>query len=439
MSRALRPLVVAALAGFAACSEEASAPPPPIRVGTLTSVSGDLASLGLEFTDATSLALADINAAGGVLGRPLDLVVEDDGTSPEGAKAGLPKLLAAKVPVVLGPTTSGQVVEIVDLIGSGGTLTIGRTTTADQLSDLADNGYFFRLAPADAYQADLLVSLIREANLEHLCLVHRRDVYGNNLARRVQQKLQAGGPAVNVVESDYNASSSDLSGVIGRCDALVCPPGGAGDAGGGGGAPCTAPPPAKVGLMLITFIEDGALILDDAQRKGWSASKQRFYFSDGVYDRGILTRVKDVGNLEGALGTAPSGPDPARPEGEQLRKFVARYKDRYGREPSIFVENAYDAMYVAAIAMEISGSAAPGPAVRDAVAKVSVPGGKKVYAGDWAGIRAAIRAGTPIDFDGASGPVEFDAKGDIKPPYYYVVWKVEGGTLTVARRTVVTP
>jgi ABC-type branched-subunit amino acid transport system substrate-binding protein len=186
--------------------------------------------------------------------------------------------------------------------------------------------------------------------------------------------------------------------------------------------------------MLITFIEDGALILDDAAKKGWSASRQKYFFSDGIYDRGLLTRVKDVTTIQGAQGTAPAGPDPNAPGGELLRKFVARYKDRYGREPSIFVENAFDAMYVAAAAMEIAKSAVPGTAIRDAMPKVSTPGGKRVTAGDWAGIRAAIRAGQPIDFEGASGPCDLDPAGDIKAPFTYVIWKVDAGGLVVAER-----
>lgn len=422
-------------------SDPAPEPPPALEIGTLTSVSGDLASLGLEFNDATSLAIEDINASGGVLDRTVKLLVQDDATSPEGAKEGYSRLLAARVPAILGPTTSGQVDAIIDLIASGNTITIGRTTTADKLSVLPDNGYFFRLAPGDTHQTAILAKLVLDAGLEHLCLVNRKDIYGTSLASSIQDKLAKSGKTVAVTVAEYNPQSSDLSNVMSQCSALVCAPGSAdagADGGDGGGAGCNAPPPEKVGLMLITFVEDGALILDDAQKKGWSAKKEKYFFGDGVYDRGLLTRVKDVDNLEGARGTAPSGPNPASPEGEGLRRFVARYQARYGREPSIFIENAFDSMYVAAMAIEIAKTTTPGPEIRDAVKQISVPGGLKVQAGDWASIRKAIRAGTPIDFEGASGTVDFDENGDIKPPYNYVIWKVEGGALGVADRVAIT-
>jgi ABC-type branched-subunit amino acid transport system substrate-binding protein len=423
----------------ASCSKSEPVASATIDVGTLTSISGDLASLGLEFNDATNLAIEEINAAGGVLGRQLRLVVQDDGTTSEGAKVAFSKLLQARVPVVLGPTSSGQVLGIADQIALGATVTIGRTTTAERLTRLNDNGYFFRVAPSDLYQATLLADLVVRNGVEHLCIVHRRDVYGNDLAASVVARLRASGKNVEVVTSDYDTdNNADLSGVMPKCGAFVCGPStvdaSAGEGGADGGAACNAPEPAKVGLLAITFIEDGARIIDDAQRLGWSAKKQRFFFTDGPYDRNFVALVKDPSNLEGALGTSPAGPDPDSPDGERYRKFVARYKARFEREPAIFAEQAYDTMYAAAIAMEISGSAVPGPAIRDAMGRVSTPGGTKVGAGEWATIRQAIHAGLPIDFEGASGSVDFDENGDIKPPYYYVIWKISGGALGVAER-----
>src|SRR5687767_13104075 len=216
--RRLLPLLVAACIVVPACSSDPpDGPGEPLEVGTLSSVSGDLASLGVDFNDATTLAISDINENGGVLDRDLKLVVEDDGTSPDGAKEGYAKLLARRVPVILGPTTSGQVEAIIDLIAGGNTVTIARTTTADRLSDLADNGYFFRLVPADRHQTQLLADLVLASGVEALCLVHRRDIYGTNLATGVQQKLAASGRSINVIVSDYNPSASNLSGIISKC------------------------------------------------------------------------------------------------------------------------------------------------------------------------------------------------------------------------------
>ncbi len=412
------------------CTSDDAADPPPLDIGTLSSVSGDLASVGLEFVDATQLAIDDINASGGVLGRKVNLVVRDDGTSTSLARDGFVQLLSQRVPVILGPTTSGQVDSLIDLIANGNTVTIARTTTADKLRNLADNDYFYRLAPSDVYQTEELTKLVVESGINQLCLVHRRDTYGTNLAANVQQKLEARGGGVQVTVSSYEPSTSDLSSVMKPCDLLGC-------AGGPPTPGCTTMPAEKVGLMLLTYIEDGALILDDAQRRGWSAKKHKLFFSDGVYDKSLLTRVSDPANLEGAVGTAPAGPDPAIPDGATLKRFKERYQARYRREPSIFIENAYDSMYVAAIAIEIAKTATPGPAIRDAMKRVSVAGGVKVQAGDWASIRAAIQAGKPIDFEGASGTVDFDEKGDVKAPYNYVIWRVENGQLVVARRDVV--
>jgi branched-chain amino acid transport system substrate-binding protein len=282
------------------------------------------------------------------------------------------------------------------------------------------------------FQNEQLAQLVREKKVEHLCLVHRGDIYGRNISRGVKKKLEESALQVEITLSEYDPGNADLSKVMSPCSALVCS-----DSGADGGASCSAPPAEKVGLMLITFIEDGALILDDAKRRGWSASKQAFFFADGAYDRGLVDRVKDPSNIEGALGTAPAGPNPATAEGEIFRRFEAAFVNRYKRNPSIFIENAYDSMYVAAIAIELAKTATPGVAIRDAMQRVSVPGGVKVEAGDWKTILKTIREGKPIDFHGASGTVDFDEKGDVKPPYNYVIWKISGGQLVEERRAVI--
>jgi ABC-type branched-subunit amino acid transport system substrate-binding protein len=422
----------------ASCKEDAAPPEAAgtLDIGTLTSVSGDLAALGLEFNDATQLAIDDINASGGILGRKINLVVRDDGTSTSQAYDGFLQLRNLHVPLVLGPTTSSQVDALVPLIATGNTVTVGRTTTADELTTIPDHGYFFRLAPSDKYQAQVLAQIIAASKIEHLCLVHRKDVYGNELSAKIEDQLKTASaaiqaPAIDVTESVYDPTSSDLTSVMPQCASLIC------DSGADAGSPCAAPAPDKVGLLLVTYIEDGALILDDAKRRGWSAKKQQFFFTDGSYDRALLTRIKDPSNLEGAKGTAPAGPDPSLPEGELLRQFTAHYRDRYNHDPSLFIENAFDSMYVAAIAIEIAKTTTPGPAIRDAMKQVSVPGGLKVNAGDWTSIRQAIASGKPIDFVGASGECDFDDNGDVKPPYNYVIWTVEGGQIAVNDRVVI--
>src|SRR5262249_20757531 len=157
--------------------------------------------------------------------------------------------------------------------------------------------------------------------------------------------------------------------------------------------------------------------------------KQRFFFADGARDQAIVSLVANPAMLEGALGTAPSGPPPDRPEGEQLRQLTNRFKARFNRPANLFIEDVYDAAYVAAAAIEFAGTAEDGVAVRDAIRKLQASNGTHVPTGDWKHIRELIDQKTPINLDGASGTLDFDENGDPRPPYYYAVWTVKDGTL----------
>src|SRR5262249_16720449 len=158
--------------------------------------------------------------------------------------------------------------------------------------------------------------------------------------------------------------------VLPRCEALLC----SADAGAG----CDD---SKVGLLFVTFVNDGVAVL--ANRGRWSAARQRFFFADGSRDTELLRRGLPAEVLEGARGTHPSGPDPLSPEGAVMNSFQTAYRARYGQAPPVFSETAFEAVYVAAAALELAGPGAGRPAVRDAVRRLNDPAGVPVTAGNW--------------------------------------------------------
>lgn len=404
--------IATAIAGFA-CSSDEPAPTDgsPLEIGTLVALSGDLSGTGTDNRDAQNLAVEQINAAGGVMGRPLRFLVEDDQTTTEGARAGYTSLIARKVAVIIGPSSSSQIVSIGDLIANSATPTIGRTSTSPLLTDLADGDFFFRVTPSDLYQAPVISKLVASSGVTRLCVANRDDTYGTRLSEEVIAKLPK---SISVTRASYNPNIQDLSNVLEPCAPLLC-------ATADGGAPCDD---AQVGLLMITYVNDGLSILGGA--KGWSGKKQKLFFTDGARDTELVKRgLGDV--LEGARGTHPSGPDPTTAEGALLAEYRSAFLSRYGSDAPVFSENAFDAVYLAAAALEIAGPGANGAAIRDALRKTSTPGGTVVRAGKWAEIRDAIRSGKPIDYQGVTGDAAFDDHGDLKPPYYFRVWRIENG------------
>jgi branched-chain amino acid transport system substrate-binding protein len=394
-----------------------------VEIGSTVALTGDLSGTGKDNADAENLAVEEINAAGGVLGRPLKLALEDDRTTVDGARAAYSTLVARGVPAIVGPSSSSQVAAVADLIATARILTIGRTATSPNLTSLADDDFFFRVAPSDVFQGKLLARLVRETGIQRLCIVHREDAYGTRLADVVSETL---GTTVSVTRSSYNPTSKDLSGVLRKCDPLLCSQndGGAADA----GAPCSED--TKVALLMATFVTDGAAVLRSAGP--WSAKKQHFFFTDGSRDAELVRLGLPLDVLEGARGTLPSGPDTTSADGAVLLRYQNAFRSRYGAPAPAFAETAYEAIYVAATAIELAGTAS-GPAARDAMRRLSNPDGVKVSAGDWRGIRETIAAGQPIDYRGVTGGADFDANGDLSPPYYYRVWRIADGASVTDR------
>ncbi len=390
----------------------------PIDLGILIMVSGDSASGDADLLPAAELALEEINQAGGVLGgAPLRFKVRDSGPTVEMAKASYATLLQLGVPVVIGPTDSANVVAIAPQIAPGGTVTISPIATAASLSQLDDGGLFYRTTPSDAAQGLVLADLVVSAGVQHLCLVHRRDPYGTGLADSIVERLAVASATTTVVRADYDPAAEDLSRVLDPCDDVR-------------GRPAS-------GIVFLTFSSDGVVLIEDAGRRGWQAARNPFFLCDGNKDPGILRGLTSASILEGALGTVPSGPDPGSQAGARYRSFSNRLAERIGHPPAACAECIYDAVYVAASAIEVARSATDRGAIAHAMSSLST--GPAVETGSWAAIRDAIRARGSVDLKGIVGSLDFDAAGDVLPPHYIAVWRVTNGDLETVRVVTVEP
>ena len=396
-------LLCLVLASAAACSDGSDQRPIPI--GVVEPRSGDLRAQGLNQERSLVLAIDEINTGGGVLGRPLTLAIEDDGTTPTGTGAAYAAHLAAGVPVILGPAYSGGVLAIADQIREGMTLTISGAATAPALATLDDGHYFFRTVPSDAAQALVLASMIVERGCQNVCVVHRDDLYGTGLADALIAHLEA--RQVAHTTSSYDPRAQSFDDVMPRCEEVRSQP--------------------AAGVVFITFPGEGTLILNKAATLGWNADDHGIFFVDGNRHQEMFDELDPLlrNAFIEAVGTAPSGHELDNTSlGVRRRAFQARFMEKHlGESPGTFAENEYDAAYLAAIAIELAGSPDDREAIRDAVNLTSA--GPAMAAGDWAGIRAAIAAYGQVDYLGASGDVSLDPdSGELLPPYYIRQWTI---------------
>jgi branched-chain amino acid transport system substrate-binding protein len=128
--------------------------PHPIRVGFTGELTGKQADLGVHGRNGVQLAVESINAAGGIDGRPIELLVHDDLGTPEGAQAADRALIEAGVVAIIGHMTSGQTMAAIPIINDAEVVLISPTTSTYELSGLDD--YFFRVNPDNLAEARIL-------------------------------------------------------------------------------------------------------------------------------------------------------------------------------------------------------------------------------------------------------------------------------------------
>lgn len=382
-------------------------------VGAVMSLTGSLGVLGQQIAKGSELAINDLNAARGGNTCELKLSLLDDQTSPSVGVDAAKKLVdVQQVPALIGALSSGVSAAILTSVTAPSQVVqISPASTSPTFSDLArqgkTGGFWFRTCPSDALQGLAMAKVAHDAGLQKVAVMYLNNPYGQGLSQEFTAGFrQLGGTVTeNVV---YNPSQPSYRAEVGK-----------------------ALSPAPDALFLIGYPGDGTTITRE-----WIAAggPQKFLFPDGLESQDF---VNDVGPqyLKDVHGTAP-GSDKT----PSLATFQSEFQAKFGTLPTqAYIPNAYDATVLVGLAMEQARSS-KGPAIRDAIRKVTDPKGQKVYAGvaELKKAAALLAEGKSIQYVGATGPLQFDANGDIAAPMQ--VWNVSAqgkveptGMVTVAQ------
>jgi branched-chain amino acid transport system substrate-binding protein len=364
-----------------ASSAPASAAPAPVvadgtlTIGTLLPQTGSLAFLGPPEFAGVKLAVKEINDAGGVLGKPVTEIDTDSGdTSTNIASQSVDKLLQQKADVVIGAASSSVSLSVIDKITGAGVVQFSPANTSDKLTTYNDKGLYFRTAPPDVLQGRVLGDLIVADGNDTVGILALQDAYGTGLADNVQKAVEGGGGQV-VEKVIYDPKAADYSADVSKIKA--------------------ANPKA---IALIGF-DETKKIVPELIKQGIGPDKVKVYFVDG----NLADYSKDFpkGALKGVKGTQP-GVDATADFQEKLK----------GIDPSLTVFNyapeSYDAAILTALAA-LEAKSDAGTDIAKHLATVSAGGTKCKAFKECADL---IAAGTDVDFDGVSGPIEFNAAGD---------------------------
>ncbi len=411
MSRLICLCSILVPAALAACDGEGTKE--PIVIGASVSLSGADAEFGATMQAVITSAVAKINDAGGADGHDLEVVFEDDLTTEDGAAAAAQALVDAGAVAIIGPFNSGPVESALTVTIDAEVPVLSPSSTAPRLAlPTADDGWLFRTAPNDNFQslamAHYFEDLVTPA-VETLAIVHESGSYGEGLANSLETEW--------VDVRDHQLTGSQFAYEPGlevdqlAADALWAQ------------IELAAPTAVvMIGLgtdinaVLRTWIADGGL--PDLQ----------WFFSDSAKASAIFgdTGTELPAGADGLRGTAPTSPKTSI----AYQTFVDSVAEVEGIDVSDqgYTQNTWDAVYLAAAALvqqSVDGDEFGGDSLRTALSEVSKDG-QTLHAGQWRDLVSRVRSGGDIDYDGASGPVDFTTEGETVSPYE--VWALDIAT-----------
>ena len=353
-----------------------------LTIGQLLPQTGSLAFLGPPEFAGVDLAIKDINAAGGVLGKDVVGVKADSGDTDSGiAPAETDKLLKAKSDVIVGAASSGVSLTVIDKIMSAGAIMFSpaNTSTAFDEGDYSKPDLYFRTAPSDILQGAVLSNLLVEDGRQNVAILARQDADGETRAKEIAKNLEAAGSkvAANVLYDEKN---------------------------GPGDTQITEIADAKADAVVLVAFDETTTIIPKLIQAGAGPKDVPTYFVDGNTSDYSTTGTKQLppGTLEGTKGTIP-GAEPKTDFKARLATVDDSLKD-YS-----YAGESYDATVLSALAAIAAGDDS-GEAVAKKMVETS-KGGEKCDTFEACAKLLEADKDADIDYDGVSGPIELGETG----------------------------
>ena len=325
-----------------------------IKFGVAGAQSGDLASYGLPTVNAAKLVIDAVNAKGGINGKKIELLIEDDVCKPEIATNSATKLVSAGAEVILGHICSGATKAALPIYKNAGILVMSPSATNPELTESGEYPNFFRTIAPDDAQARLDVEFaVDKLGLKKIAVIHDKGDYGKGFAEFVQRFINESGKAKVVLFEGVTPGAVDYSAIVQKIrqsDAQA--------------------------VIFGGYHPEASKIVGMMRKK---RMKTLFISDDGVKDD---TFIKVAGKE--AEGVYASGPRDTTKNPLAI-KAIEDHKKVYGSDPGAFYLNAYSATLAMVNALEKANST------------------------DLAALKKALQAEkveTPV------GNISFDKKGD---------------------------
>ncbi len=372
-----------------------------VKIGIILGYTGPIESLVAQMGPAAELAVAEVNAAGGILGGGTVTAILGDDTCVDAAAAtaAAERLITADgVKGIVGGDCSGVTGAMLQNVAvPNGIVMVSPSATSPGLShqNNEDEGLFFRTAPSDARQGVVMTEVLMDLGVKEVAVTYTNNDYGKGLADSFQAAFEAAGGSVTINaahedgKADYSAEVGALAAAGG--DRLVVA--GYVDQGGSG--------------IVRSALDSGAF--------------DTFHFPDGMIGSQL---VENFGSeIDGSSGQHPS-------PSEELASQFTNLVDGKFEATSPFAPESYDAAALILLAMQAAGSQEPG-VYKSKIMDVANAPGEKIYPGELGKAIEILAAGGDVDYVGASD-VELIGPGEAAGNYRVVGY--EGGKEITAGR-----
>ncbi len=369
-----------------------------VKIGIILGFTGPIESITPAMGDAAELAMKEVTDSGKLLdGKAVEPVRADSTCIDAGAATTAAERLITSdgIKGIMGADCSGVTGAILSNVAvANGMVMISPSATSPGLSDTEDNGLFFRTAPSDARQGQVMTDVLMDAGIKEVALTYTNNDYGKGLADAFAAAFgEAGGTiTINAAhedgKADYSAEVAALAAAGGER------------------------------LVVAGYVDQGGSGIVRASLD--SGAFDSFHFPDGM----IGTKLEENfgSEIDGSTGQHPGTDSPG------VAKFGEMVGDAFD-PTSPFAPESYDAAALIMLAMQAAGSTDPAM-YKDHVMNVANAPGEQIFPGELGKALEIIAGGGEVDYVGASA-VELIGPGESAGNYREIVF--EGGKITTVK------
>jgi branched-chain amino acid transport system substrate-binding protein len=296
-----------------------------IKFGVAGAHSGDLASYGLPTVNAAKIVIDKVNASGGINGKKVELLVEDDVCKPEVATNTATKLVSDGAQVVLGHICSGATKAALPIYKNANILVMSPSATSPELTYSSEYPNFFRTIAPDDAQAKVDVNFaLNKLGYTKIAVIHDKGDYGKGFAEFAKKFIEESGKGKVVLFEGVTPGAVDYSAIVQKIKHS-----------------------GAQAVMFGGYHPEASKIIGMMKKKKLPVA---FISDDGVKD---ITFIKVAGaDAEGAYASGPKDTT-SNPLSKQA---FEEHKKAYNADAGAFFENAYSATLAMVNAIKVAGS-----------------------------------------------------------------------------------